>query len=76
MIGYDDIAMAGWEAFALTTIRQPLTQMAKRAVRLLLARLRADAAGGETAGAAPAQHEVFPPHVVKRETTAPPAAPA
>lgn len=74
VIGYDDIAMAGWEAFALTTIRQPLTQMAKRAVRLLLQRLRTGAAGAAAEGAAPAQHEVFPPHVVKRETTAPPAA--
>lgn len=64
VIGYDDLAMAGWEAFALTTIRQPLTQMAKRAVRVLLERLQR--------GTAPPQREIFPPQLVKRETTAPP----
>ncbi len=67
VIGYDDLAMAGWEAFALTTVRQPLTQMAKRAVRVLLARL-----GGAAAPDAPPQREIFPPQLVKRETTAPP----
>ncbi|MBB4660920.1 LacI family DNA-binding transcriptional regulator [Conexibacter arvalis] len=71
IVGYDDIAMAGWEAFALTTIRQPLAQMAKRSVRLLLERLRP--AGGSPPPAAPPRREVFPPHLVKRETTAAPA---
>lgn len=66
VIGYDDLAMAGWEAFALTTVRQPLTQMAKRAVRVLLERLER--------GASPPQREIFPPQLVKRETTAPPPA--
>ncbi|MDO8186313.1 LacI family DNA-binding transcriptional regulator [Conexibacter sp. JD483] len=68
VIGYDDVAMAAWEAFALTTIRQPLTRMAKRAVRVLLERLQA---AGAVAPAAP-QREIFPPQLVKRETTAPP----
>lgn len=67
VIGYDDIAMAGWEAFALTTIRQPLTQMAKRAVRLLMERLRTGGGGNDVE----LRREVFPPHLIKRETTAP-----
>ncbi len=73
MIGYDDLAMAGWEAFALTTVRQPLTRMAKRAVRVLLERLQSGSVGAGGA-AAPAQREIFPPQLVKRETTAPPPA--
>lgn len=67
VVGYDDIAMAGWEAFALTTIRQPLAQMARRAVRMLMERLRTP--GGP---AAAPRREVFPPHVVTRGTTAKP----
>lgn len=66
VVGYDDVAMAGWEAFSLTTIRQPMAQMARRAVQLLMERLRPGSDGGEP------QREVFPPHLVKRETTAPP----
>jgi len=72
VVGYDDVAMAGWEAFALTTIRQPLAQMAKLSVRLLLDRLQ-PSGGGEDPAASPPRREVFPPQVVKRETTAPPA---
>ncbi|ADB48565.1 LacI family DNA-binding transcriptional regulator [Conexibacter woesei] len=67
VVGYDDVAMAGWEAFSLTTIRQPMAQMARRAVQLLMERLRPGTSGEEP------QREVFPPHLVKRETTAPPA---
>ena len=72
VVGYDDIAMAGWEAFALTTIRQPLGQMAKLSVRLLLERLRGQVRGD--AAGDPSRREIFPPHVVKRDSTAPPAA--
>lgn len=39
IIGYDDIEMAAWPAFDLTTVRQPLKQMAQEAVRLLLERI-------------------------------------
>ena len=39
MIGYDDIAMAGWTSMDLTTVRQPTAEMAAAAVRLLLQRL-------------------------------------
>lgn len=39
VIGYDDIEMAAWSAYELTTVRQPLEEMAETAVRLLLARM-------------------------------------
>lgn len=39
IIGYDDIEMAAWPAFDLTTVRQPLKQMAQEAVKLLLERI-------------------------------------
>lgn len=37
--GYDDIEMAAWPAFDLTTVRQPLKQMAQEAVALLRDRI-------------------------------------
>ena len=40
IIGYDDIDMAGWEVFSLTTMRQPLTEMARAAALLLMERHR------------------------------------
>lgn len=39
VVGYDDIAMSAWEGYDLTTIRQPITDMAALAVRLLLRRI-------------------------------------
>lgn len=39
IVGYDDIAMASWDVFDLTTVRQPTAEMARVAVRLLLERI-------------------------------------
>lgn len=39
LVGYDDIGMAGWTAFDLTTVRQPIEEMVREAVRLLRQRL-------------------------------------
>lgn len=39
IVGYDDIEMAAWPAFDLTTVRQPLKQMAQEAVALLRDRI-------------------------------------
>lgn len=36
VMGYGDIAMAAWPAYALTTVRQPTAKMVKRSVDLLL----------------------------------------
>jgi LacI family transcriptional regulator len=62
VIGFDDIAMSGWEAFALTTIRQPLAKMAREAVRLLIDSV-------ETGQTMPKRRQVFPTHLVQRATT-------
>lgn len=35
VIGFDDIAMADWEAYRLTTVRQPLAQMVQDTLELL-----------------------------------------
>jgi LacI family transcriptional regulator len=68
VIGYDDIEMAGWEIFGLTTIRQPLAQMAKTAARMLIERIE------HRVDREPARR-VFPANLVRRETTgAPPTA--
>jgi LacI family transcriptional regulator len=37
--GYDDISIAAWGAYDLTTVKQPLARMAEHAVRLALQRL-------------------------------------
>jgi LacI family xylobiose transport system transcriptional regulator len=42
VVGYDDLRIAEWAGPPLTTIRQPLTEMAEQATRLVI-RLREDA---------------------------------
>jgi LacI family transcriptional regulator len=39
IVGYDDISIAAWGAYDLTTVRQPLLMMAEEAVRLALDRV-------------------------------------
>jgi LacI family xylobiose transport system transcriptional regulator len=64
VIGFDDLPVAGWVGPPLTTIRQPLTEMAVTAARLVL-RL----ANGEE----PARTRVeLATELVLRESTAPP----
>ena len=40
VIGFDDIEMSSWPLVALTTVRQPLQELGRRAVDLLARRLR------------------------------------
>lgn len=63
IVGFDDIDMAGWEGFSLTTVRQPLAEMGRAAVSLLLERITADENG-------PARKRVFPVGLVRRDTLA------
>jgi LacI family transcriptional regulator len=63
IVGFDDIPMASWESFSLTTVRQPLTDMARDAARLLIARVE------RTTESRPSRI-VFPTHLVQRATTA------
>lgn len=62
VVGYDDIAMASWESYDLTTIRQPITEMAELAVRLLLRRI--------TEPGVDPRHHRFPFELVVRGSTA------
>ncbi|MEM8577826.1 MAG: LacI family DNA-binding transcriptional regulator [Pseudomonadota bacterium] len=39
VVGYDDVAIAAWPAYDLTTVRQPAGQMVARTIQLLMARL-------------------------------------
>jgi LacI family transcriptional regulator, xylobiose transport system transcriptional regulator len=64
VVGFDDLAVAKWVGPPLTTIRQPLAQMAITAARLVLALAR---------GEQPAQTRVeLATELVIRESTAPP----
>lgn len=65
IVGYDDVAQAGWRTMSLTTVRQPLSPMARMAARMLVGRARA------TEPLEPRRH-VFPAGLVQRSSTAPP----
>jgi LacI family transcriptional regulator len=64
IVGFDDVWMAAWESFELTTVHQPLAEMARASVELLTARL----ANPERE----VRRLVFPATLVVRKTTAPP----
>jgi LacI family transcriptional regulator len=67
VIGFDDVWMAGWERFDLTTVHQPLAEMAHSSVDLLTERLEDPSRS--------VRKLVFPSTLVVRGTTArPPAA--
>jgi LacI family transcriptional regulator len=65
VVGFDDIRMASWERFQLTTVRQPLAEMARTSADLMAQRIESPDA--------PYQRLVFPSLLVRRRTTAPPA---
>jgi LacI family transcriptional regulator len=60
VIGYDDVEMASWESFGLTTVRQPSREMARVGARMLLDRLQNPDL--------PAQQVRFPGHLVRRKS--------
>lgn len=63
VVGFDDIAMAGWPCFRLTTVDATMPDMARRAAEVLLARM-----AGQVDR--PVQ-ETFPTRLVERDTHAP-----
>lgn len=63
VVGFDDIEMASWEIFELTTVRQPLAEMARTAVDMLAQRIASPRGGTRTL--------TFPSLLVQRKTTAP-----
>jgi LacI family transcriptional regulator len=67
VIGYDDIPMASWEVFSLTTMRVDLAVMARRAAFLLAERIRNPGS--------PARRIVLAPELIRRRTHAAPGGP-
>lgn len=65
IIGFDDLDLSRWEITRLSTIHQPISEMAGVAARMLVERM-----GGTTKG--PPRHEILPVNVVERSTTATP----
>ncbi len=63
VVGYNDLDMASWSMFDLTTVRQPLEDMARAAAKRLLARIDGDRSA--------AVHQNFGVTLVERGTTAP-----
>ena len=59
VVGFDDLDMAAWPAFNLTTVHNPVREMARRAAAVLVERLADPAAGG---------HDVYPTQLVLRRT--------
>lgn len=62
IVGFDDIPEAAHFAPPLTTVRQNFAELGRRAVGILLAELRGDAV---------VEHQLVPPELVLRESTAP-----
>lgn len=62
IVGYDDIEIASWGAYDLTTVRQPMEQMVAQAIDLLLARI--------DTREAPYEHKCLPNELVIRGSTA------
>lgn len=62
VVGYDDIDMASWESFDLTTVRQPMAEMVAAAVDLLLSRIDDPDR--------PAERRRFPSRLIVRGSTA------
>ena len=63
IVGFDDIDMAGWEGFNLTTVRQPLAEMGRAASKLLIERI-------DSESELPPRRRIFPVGVVHRDTLA------
>jgi LacI family transcriptional regulator len=66
VLGFDDIDMAQWEPFNLTTVRQPISEMAQSAVRLLHERI-------EDPQRKP-RHRCLEARIILRDTTGAPGA--
>lgn len=64
VIGFDDVAMAAWSSFDLTTVRQPSREMARLGTELLIARINDPLT--------PITKKVFPCDLVVRGSTAVP----
>jgi LacI family transcriptional regulator len=70
LIGFDDIALAAWSVFELTTVRQDIGEMVQRATTMLLERIER----GEDAPLPP-RRVVLDATLVRRSTHGPPPVP-
>ncbi|HEX2324350.1 MAG TPA: substrate-binding domain-containing protein, partial [Chloroflexota bacterium] len=72
--GYDDLPQAPYTVPPLTTVAQPVGELARAAVERLLARIEQPQGAQQRAqqGAPPAAHTIFPVRLVVRASTAPP----
>ena len=68
--GFDDLPQTPYTVPPLTTVAQPVGDLARAAVERLLARI--EQPQGAQQGAPPAAHTVFPVRLVVRASTAPP----
>lgn len=58
VVGYDDVPLAAWPAYNLTTLRQPVNQMVDATVEALLSRI-------EEGDIAPRKHRIRGPLIVR-----------
>jgi len=61
IVGCDDVPQSAWPAYRLTTVAQPVAQLAEEAVRRLLQRIDGSADGGEAAVTR------LPPSLIRRD---------
>jgi LacI family transcriptional regulator len=62
ILGFDDIPMAAWEVFQLSTLRQPIGDMARAAARMLAERIESPVDIG------PGREQIFTTSLVRRAT--------
>ena len=48
VVGYDDVPLAAWDAYALTTFRQPVNRMVEATVDILIDQIETDNAEPES----------------------------
>lgn len=48
VVGYDDVPLAAWDAYALTTFRQPVNRMVEATVNILIDQIETDVAEPES----------------------------
>ena len=65
IIGFEDLDLSRWEITQLSTIHQPISEMAGAAARMLVERIEGTAKG-------PPRQEIMPVSVIERSTTSAP----
>lgn len=66
IVGFDDVPMASWRRWGLTTVRQPAASMAQAAVEALMAEIARARMGQQLS-----EKRMFEPELIVRSTTGP-----